>query len=77
VTANIIGIIAIVTLSIVVIGSLILPYLAAIHHITYDINATIVTGAIAALSGIISAVAVKKIQNTNTCSPDAKSEKKD
>jgi hypothetical protein len=70
-TADIIGIIAALTLAVLVLGVVILPYLAAIHHVEYGVNQTIVTGAIAALSGIISAVAVKKIKNNeNSCPPD-------
>jgi high-affinity Fe2+/Pb2+ permease len=70
--ANIIGIIAALTLTALVLGILIFPYLAALHHVVYEVNATIITGAIAALSGIISAVAVKKIQN-NCNNPNDKS----
>lgn len=64
-TADIIGIIAAVTLSFLILGTMILPYLAALNHVTYEVNSTVVTGAIAALSGIISAVAVKKINGPN------------
>lgn len=74
-TADIIGLIAMVTLALVVIGVVLLPYLAAMNHVPYELNQTIITGAIAALSGIISAAALKKIQAPtapNTCSPDAK-----
>jgi hypothetical protein len=71
-TADIIGIIAALTLAALVLGIIILPYLAALHHVTYEVNQAIVTGAIAALSGIISAVAVKKIKDngqSNNCNP--------
>lgn len=66
-TSDVIGIIAAVTLSVLILGTMILPFLAGLYHITYEINQTIVTGAIAALSGIISAVAVKKLQNNPNC----------
>ena len=63
-TANIIAIIAAVTLSALILGTLILPYLAGLHHFTYTVNEQVVTGAIAALSGIISAIAIKKLKDT-------------
>jgi hypothetical protein len=62
-TTDIIAIIAILTLAIVVLGIVFLPYLAAINHVTYDVNQSLITGAIAALSGIISACAVKKLKS--------------
>lgn len=71
--ANIIGIIAAVTLSFLILGTMILPYMAALNHVVYEVNGTVVTGAIAALSGIISAVAVRKINNpTSPATPDQK-----
>jgi len=72
-TAEIIGIIAAVTLSFLILGTMILPYLAALNHVTYEVNSTVVAGGIAALSGIISAVAVKKINNPSL---DAKPDQK-
>lgn len=63
INGNLIALIAALTLSALVLGILILPLVAALCHVPYEINPTIVTGAIAALSGIISAVAVKQIQN--------------
>lgn len=66
-TGDIIALIAAVTLMLLVLAVVILPYFAAINHVTYEVNQTIVAGCVAALSGIISAVAVKKI---NTCPTD-------
>lgn len=64
------------TLAIFVLGVLFLPYLAAVHHVVYDMNQTIVTGVIAALSGIISACAIKKIQKTSCDPSDAIADQK-
>ena len=66
-TENIIGILAAVTLSAFILGALILPYLAALHHIVYAVDGQLITVAIAALSGVISAVAVKKLSNNDKC----------
>ena len=64
--ANLIGLIAVVTLSLFVLGAMVLPFFAAMHHITYIVNEQLITGAIGALSGIISCVALKKInENSN------------
>jgi hypothetical protein len=73
-TADIIAIIAALTLSAFILGILILPYLAASKHIVYSLDPTVITGVIAALSGIISAVAVKKLNNT--CPPDSNQDQK-
>jgi uncharacterized membrane protein len=63
--ADKIALIAALTLSALILGTLVLPLIAALAHVPYEINSTVVTGSIAALSGIISAVTVKKINDTN------------
>lgn len=63
---DIIAIIAILTLSILILSVTLLPYFAAMNHVTYIVNDQLLTGCIAALSGILSAVAVKK----NQCPPN-------
>lgn len=60
-----VALIAAFTLSALILGAIVLPFLAALCHVQYEVNQTIVTGAIAALSGIISAVTVKKINDVN------------
>jgi hypothetical protein len=70
-TAEIIGIIAAATLAFLILGSMILPFAAALNHVTYEVNTTLITGSIAALSGIISAVAMKKLQNPSSTPEDA------
>lgn len=62
--ADKIAMIAAFTLSALILGAIVLPFLAAICHVQYEVNQTIVTGAIAALSGIISAVSMKKINDS-------------
>jgi hypothetical protein len=59
--ANFIAIIAILTLAVLILSVTLLPYFAAMNQVTYIVNDTLLTGCIASLTGIISAMAVKKI----------------
>lgn len=62
--------IAISTLAILILSVTLLPYFAAMNHVTYIVNDQLLTGCMAALSGIISAIVVKKLQTPNSCSPN-------
>lgn len=63
-TSDIVALIAAGTLSVLILSTVLLPFIAALYHVPYVINDQVVTGAIAALTGIISAVAMKKINDS-------------
>ena len=67
---NFIAIVAILTLSVLILSVTILPYVAAMHQVTYIVNDPLLTGCIASLTGIISAMAAKRIKNNTDNTAD-------
>jgi hypothetical protein len=59
---DLVAIVAIFTLSILILSVTLLPFIAAMMHVTYIVNDQLLTGCIAAMSGIVSAIVMKKMQ---------------
>jgi hypothetical protein len=59
---DIVAIVAIFTLSILILSVTLLPFVAAMMHVTYIVNDQLLTGCIAAMSGLLSAIVMKKMQ---------------
>ena len=62
---NVIAILVTLALVVFLLGALILPYLAAINHVTFSVDTQLVTAVIAALAGTLSAIIMKRLRNGN------------
>jgi hypothetical protein len=64
-----VAIVAIFTLSILILSVTLLPFVAAMMHVTYVVNDQLLTGCIAAMSGIVSAIVMKKMSGDSAPKP--------
>lgn len=60
---NVVAIVAIFTLSVLILSVTLLPFCAAMMHVSYIVNDQLLTGCIAAMSGLLSAILVKKMKD--------------
>ena len=59
---DLVAIVAIFTLSILILSVTLLPFIAAMMHVTYIVNDQLLTGCIGAMTGIVTAIVMKKMQ---------------
>lgn len=60
---DLVAVVAIFTLSILILSVTLLPFTAAMMHVTYVVNDQLLTGCIAAMSGLLSAIIMKKMKD--------------